>query len=133
MMKNSTNLGAILKDLGTLNHGSIDFFSYLKNHDLENYVKEEATYPKGEEDIVQEGLNQIQEDYFRIHWISNASSLQTPKDMFDGMNSLYEGNNINMKMTFRNELKDVKMQMSESIQSYFTRISQIKEKLESIG
>ena len=36
-------------------------------------------------------------------------------------------------MTLRTQLKGVKMQMSESIQSYFTRVSQIKEKLESIG
>ena len=36
-------------------------------------------------------------------------------------------------MILRTQLKDVKMQMSESIQSYFTWISQIKEKLESIG
>ena len=36
-------------------------------------------------------------------------------------------------MTFKTQLKDVKMQMSESIQSYFTRISQIEEKLEAIG
>ena len=53
--------------------------------------------------------------------------------MFDAMTSLYEGNNINNKMTLRTHLKDVKMQMLESIQSYFTRTSQIKEKLESIG
>ena len=38
-----------------------------------------------------------------------------------------------MKMNLRNQLKDVKMQMSEKIQSYFTRISQIKEQLEAIG
>ena len=59
--------------------------------------------------------------------------MKTPNDMFDAMTSLYEGNNINKKMTLRTQLKDVKMQMLESIQSYFTRTSQIKEKLESIG
>ena len=52
--------------------------------------------------------------------------------MFNTMTKLYEGNNINMKMTFRTQFMDVKMQMSERIQSYFTRISQIKEKLDAI-
>ena len=52
--------------------------------------------------------------------------------MFDAINSLYEGNNINMKMTLRTQLKDVKMQMSEIIQSYFTIIYHIKDKLEAI-
>ena len=53
--------------------------------------------------------------------------------MFDAMAILYEGNNINSKMTLKTQLKDVKMQISERIQSYFTRISHIKQKLETIG
>ena len=53
--------------------------------------------------------------------------------MYDAIAIFYEGKNINSEMTLRSKLKDVKMQMSERIQSYFTRIYQIKEKLESIG
>ena len=52
--------------------------------------------------------------------------------MFDAMTSLYEGNNINRKMTLRTQLKDVNMQMSEDNQSYFSKISQIKMQLEVI-
>jgi hypothetical protein len=36
-------------------------------------------------------------------------------------------------MTLRTQLKNVKMHSSETIQSYFTRVSQIKEQLEAIG
>jgi hypothetical protein len=36
-------------------------------------------------------------------------------------------------MTLRTQLKNVKMRNSETIQSYFTRLSQIKEQLEAIG
>ena len=39
-----------MKELRTSEHGSIECFSYLKKHDLENYVKEEGTDPKGDED-----------------------------------------------------------------------------------
>ena len=53
--------------------------------------------------------------------------------MFDALSRLYEGKNINRKMTLRTQLKNVKMQNSESIQSYFTRVSQIKEQIEAIG
>ena len=35
-------------------------------------------------------------------------------------------------MTLRNQLKNVKSQNAETIQSYFTRVSQIKEQLEAI-
>ena len=40
--------------------------------------------------------------------------------------------NINKKINLRNQLKNVKIQNSETIQSYFTRVSQIKEKLEVV-
>ena len=53
--------------------------------------------------------------------------------MFNALTILYEGNNINRKMTLRTHLKGVKMLNLESIQSYFTRVSHIKEKLEAIG
>ena len=43
---------------------------------------------------------------------------------------MFEGKNINQKMTFRNPPKNVKIQNSETIQSYFTSISQIKYQLE---
>lgn len=36
-------------------------------------------------------------------------------------------------MTLRTQLKNVKMQDLESIQSYFTKVSQIKEQIEAIG
>ena len=35
-------------------------------------------------------------------------------------------------MTLRNQLKNVKIQNAETIQSYFTRVSQIKERLEAV-
>ena len=57
----------------------------------------------------------------------------TPKVMFDAMTRLYEGKNISWKMNLRTQLKDVKIQMLESIQSYFSRISQIRKQLEAIG
>ena len=59
--------------------------------------------------------------------------MKTPNDMFDVMTNLYEGKNINMKMTLGTQLKDVKMQISKSIQSYFLRIYQIKKQPLAIG
>ena len=62
-------------------------------------------------------------DSIKDHLIPHVSSLKTPKQMFDALSPLYEGKNINRKMTLRTQLKNVKMQDSESIQSYFTRVS----------
>ena len=52
--------------------------------------------------------------------------------MFDSLTKLFEGKNINQKMTLRNQLKNVKIQNDEALQSYFRRVSQIKEQLEAV-
>ena len=52
--------------------------------------------------------------------------------MFDALTKLFEGKNINWKMTLRNQLKNVKIQNAETIKYYFTRVSQIKEQLEAV-
>ena len=60
--------------------------------------------------------------------IPQVSSLNTLK-MFDSLTKLVEGKNINWNMNLRNQLKNVKIQNAETIPSYFTRVSQIKEQL----
>ena len=64
--------------------------------------------------------------------VLEVSSLKTSKYMFDSLNKLFEGKNINQDMTLRNKLKNVKIQNVETIQSYFTGVSQIKEKLVAV-
>ena len=71
-------------------------------------------------------------DSIKDHLIPQVSSLKTPKAVFDALTKLFEGKNINWKMTLRNQLKNVKIQNAETIQSYFTRVSQIKEQLEVV-
>ena len=53
--------------------------------------------------------------------------------MYDALSTMYKGKNINIKMNLRTQLKGTKMSKGEFIQDYFTRISQIKEKLRAIG
>ena len=67
------------------------------------------------------------------HLIPQVSYKETPKKMYDSLSRMYEGRNINKKMNLRAQLKSTKMSKGESIQDYFTRVSQFKEKLDSIG
>jgi hypothetical protein len=53
--------------------------------------------------------------------------------MFDALTRMYEGNNINQKMNLGNQLKNTKMQKGETVHDYFSKVSQFKEKLETIG
>ena len=68
-------------------------------------------------------------DSIEDHLIPQVSSLKTHKDMFDSLNNLFEGRNINHKTTLRNQLKNVKIKNEETIQSYFIRVSQTKNNL----
>ena len=68
-------------------------------------------------------------DSTKDHLIPQVSSKETPNQMYDALSIMYEGNNINKRMNLRAQLKSTKMSEGESIQYYFTRVSQFKEKL----
>ena len=65
-------------------------------------------------------------DSITDHIVPQVSSLKTSKEMFDSLTKIFEWKNINQNMTLRKQLKNVKIQNAETIQSYFTRVSQIK-------
>ena len=100
-------------------------------------MSEEVPVPKGDEaKTLQKNklvmAKRIITGSINDHLIPHVSSLKTPKAMFDSLTKLFEGKNINQKMNLRNQLKNVKIKNAETIQSYFTRVSQIKEQLEAV-
>ena len=110
----------------------------LEENNLEWFIEEDIPKPEGDEAKAKHKKSLVKEkriivDSIKDHLIPHVSSLKTPKQMFDALFHLYEGKNINRKMTLRTQLKNVKMQDSKSIQSYFTRVSQMREKIKFIG
>jgi hypothetical protein len=110
----------------------------LEENDLARFVKEEVLEPddaadkaKHQKDMIR--AKRIIADSIKDHLIPYVSSKKTLKEMFDALNRLYEGKNINQKMNLRTQLKNTRMQRGESIQEYFSRISEFKEQLEAIG
>ena len=53
--------------------------------------------------------------------------------MYDALSRMYERRDINSKMNLRAQLKSTNMSQGESIQYYFTRVSQFREQLSAIG
>ena len=104
----------------------------LQENDLDKFVKEEAKDREEEEakskhkkDIII--AKRIIADSTKDNLIPQVSSREIPKEMFDALSSLLAGRNINRKMTLRNHLKSVKTQKLETMQSYFSRVSQIRD------
>ena len=73
----------------------------------------------------------IIDDSISNQLVLQVYSLNTPK-MFDSLTKIFEGKNINWKMTLRNRLKNAKIHNADTIQTYFTRVSQIKEHLKVV-
>ena len=109
----------------------------LKENGMDKYISEEVPTPKGDEANTIHKKNLVKAKIIiansnKDYLIPHVSFLKTPKEVFDALTKLFEGKNINQKMALRNQLKNVKIQNSETMQSYFTRVSQIKEQLEVV-
>lgn len=59
--------------------------------------------------------------------------LGTSKEMHDKLVGIFKVNNRNQILFLENKLKNVNMDLGESIKSYFMRITQVKNDLLSIG
>ena len=105
----------------------------LQENDLDKFVKVEVKEPEEAEAKSKHKRDMIIADSIKDNLIPQVSSRENPKEMFDSLSGLFEGRKINRKMTMRNQLKSVRAQNSETIQYYFTRVSQIKDQLEAIG
>ena len=90
---------------------------------MDSYISREVPVPEGDEakSLLKKKLvkaKKIIADSIKDHLIPQVSSLKTPKEMFDSLTKLFEEKNINQKiMTLRNQLKNVKIQNAETIQS----------------
>ena len=100
---------------------------------MDQYISEKVPQPERDEAKATHKKNLVKAKRIittsiKYHLIPHVSSFKTLKEVFDA----FKGMNINWKMTMRNQLKNVKIQNLETIQSYFTRVSQIKEQSEAV-
>ena len=86
----------------------------LEENDLDQYISKEVLELEGDEAKAIYKMNlfkakRIIADSIEDHLIPHVSSLKTPKEVFDALTNLFEGKNINRKMTLSNQLKNVKI------------------------
>ena len=86
----------------------------LEENELDSYIHEEVPFLEGDEAKALHKKKMVMEKRIiaysiKDHLIPQVSSLKTPKAMFDALTKLFEGKNINQKMTMRNQLKNVKI------------------------
>ena len=83
----------------------------LEENELDSYIHEEVPVLEGDEAKALHNKKLVMEKRIIVedHLIPQVSSLKTPKALFDALTKLFEGKNINRKMTLRNQLKNVKI------------------------
>ena len=93
----------------------------LEENDLDQFITREVPEPEGDEDKDAHKRSMakakiIIADYIKDHLIPHVSSFMTTKEVYDALTKMFEGKNLNQKMTSRNQLKTVKIQNYEMIQ-----------------
>jgi len=65
--------------------------------------------------------------------VAYISDLETSKEMYESLVGMFNVNDANQILFLKNNMRDIKMDRGESIQSYFMRITKINNDLLSIG
>jgi hypothetical protein len=110
----------------------------LDENDLLEHVTMGVPEPDEEEQKTKHKKNEkkakrIVSDSVKDHLIPHISELQTTRQMYEALNRLYESKDISRNLTLRNQLRNMKMENSESVTSYLMRVSQIRDQLAAIG
>ena len=72
-------------------------------------------------------------DSVRDHLVPQISEKTIARKMFKTLKKLFEHSSINVTLTLRNKLSNMKMAKSKNIASYFMRITELQDKLKFSG
>ena len=110
----------------------------LEEHDEMDFALKEVPLPKEEEcqaswrrhDVK---ARKILMDSMKSHLIFHISKAETTKDMFDILKNLFERDSTSKSIALRTQHHTIKMKRSESMDSYFTRVAEIRDQLGNTG
>jgi len=113
----------------------------LEDHDLMDYVlgkiqeppstatvAAKTKYKKGEikaKLMIRESIHKS--------LVAYISELGTSKEMYDKLIQMFKVNNANQVLFFKNQLKNLKKGRDESVQTYFLKLTKIRNNLLAIG
>jgi 2-phosphoglycerate kinase len=72
-------------------------------------------------------------DGVKDHVIPHLAEKKSAKDIWDALTKLSQSDNENNKMAVRDKLHSTKHSKGESVTSYLTRITQVRDEMEAVG
>jgi len=114
-MTSNTKLDEKLEGADNFRAWKYGIMLILEGNDIDKYLEGEVEEPEEEEAKVRHKKEMIRAkriivDSIKDRSIPKVSSLKTPKEVFDTLTCLFEGEDINRNMTLRSQLKNVNMQ-----------------------
>lgn len=67
------------------------------------------------------------------HLPTYIGKLEESKDIYNKLVGMYEVNNLNHILSLKKQIKDINMNKGEIVQSYFMRLSQLRDQLLIVG
>ena len=110
----------------------------LEEHDLDLFVTSTVEDPATIATRINYKKNQtkvkmIIYDSMKENLMLVVTPLKTTKECFETLTNLYEKNPPTQKRALKNKLCNLKMKKDETVTSFFTKISQVKDHLLSIS
>ena len=104
----------------------------LEEHDLDHYVTTVVAEPTSSAGQASFKRNQAKErriiyDSVKEHIMSIITPLKTVKECFDTLVKLYETKATSQKRLLKSQLHSLKMEKDEFVNSFFTKISHLKD------
>jgi hypothetical protein len=72
-------------------------------------------------------------DAIKDHVIPHVSTKDNVFQMWDALTSMYRSSNANRKMVLKEKLRSIKMGKDESMTTYLTKITQVRDELGAVG
>ena len=110
----------------------------LEENDIQDHVKREIPVPDDDDEKVLYRKNEgkakrIIIDSVKDHLIPHISEQETAKKMFDGLVGLFETSNTSRRLALRHQLQSTSMSRTDTVATYFMKISQLRDQLKAIG
>ena len=125
---------------GASNYGSwkTRVLTALEEYDVVDFAVKDVPRPKEEDRLAVWKRHDVKArkiliDFVKSHLMFHISKATTCKEMFDMLKNLFERDNTSKSIALRTQLHTIKMKKSESVDSYFTRVAEIRDRLGNTG
>lgn len=116
----------------------IRIIAILEELELESYIEENLDMPNDEpqKSTWKRRNNKAKKiiiDSVKDHILPSIARLPKAYEVFETIKNTYEVNNASRMLTLKQQLLNIKMNKDDTISTYLSRISEVKDQLQTIG